>query len=153
MAYFSAIKDIASGEIVGWNLSKHIGMDIVMDTLKHMEANARLPLTKIMIHSDQGSHYTSPQYSSMVTGLGMVQSMSRKGRCIDNAPMESFFGHLKDDVDYQDCRTFKELLMLITEYVGYYNNKRQQWDLKKMTPVITGIIFYLYKLRGFICVH
>ena len=69
-------------------------------------------------------------------------------------PIESFFGHLKDDVDYQDCRTFKELLMLITEYVGYYNNERQQWDLKKIDPgIITGIIFYLYKLRGFICVH
>ena len=66
-----------------------------MDTLKHMEANARLPLTKIMIHSDQGSHYTSPQYSGLVTGLGMVQSMSRKGRCIDNAAYRIILWALK----------------------------------------------------------
>ncbi len=135
LAYFSAIKDIASGEVVGWNLSRHIGMEVVMDSLEQMKTNARLPLTKTIIHSDQGFHYTSPQYINMVKSLGMVQSMSRKGRRIDNAPMESFFGHLKDDVDYQDCKTFEELLMLITEYVRYYNNERQQWDLKKMTPV------------------
>ena len=135
LAYFSAVKDIASGEIVGWSLSKHIDMALVMDTLEHMEATATLPLTDVLIHSDQGFHYTSPQYSTMIKSFGMVQSMSRKGRCIDNAPMESFFGHLKDDVDYQDCKTFEELLMVITEYVRYYNNDRQQWDLKKMTPV------------------
>lgn len=61
--------------------------------------------------------------------------MSRKGNCIDNAPMESFFGHLKDDVDYKNCKTFEELSLLITEYVKYYNQERQQWNLKKMTPV------------------
>jgi putative transposase len=135
LAYFSAVKDIASGEVVGWNLSKHIGMEVVMDTLEHMKVTTSLPLTNVLIHSDQGFHYTSPRYINMVKSLGMVQSMSRKGRCIDNAPMESFFGHLKDDVDYQDCKTFEELLMLITEYVRYYNNDRQQWNLKKMTPV------------------
>lgn len=71
----------------------------------------------------------------MVSGLNMIQSMSRKGNCIDNAPIESFFGHLKDDVDYKSCKTFEELNLLITEYVKYYNHQRQQWNLKKMTPV------------------
>ena len=61
--------------------------------------------------------------------------MSRKGNCIDNAPIESFFGHLKDDVDYKKCKTFEELYSLIAEYMEYYNNDRQQWNLKKMTPV------------------
>jgi transposase InsO family protein len=135
LAYFSAVKDIASGELVGWNLSRHIGMEVVMDTLEHMKSTHGQSLENVLIHSDQGFHYTSPRYINMVKSFGMVQSMSRKGRCIDNAPMESFFGHLKDDVDYQDCKTFEELLMLITEYVRYYNNERQQWDLKKMTPV------------------
>jgi len=61
--------------------------------------------------------------------------MSRKGNCIDNAPIESFFGHLKDDVDYEKCKTFNEIHSLIANYMKYYNNERQQWNLKKMTPV------------------
>ena len=61
--------------------------------------------------------------------------MSRKGNCIDNASMESFFGHFKDEVDYKSCKTFEELKNLTAEYINYYNNQRPQWDLKKMTPV------------------
>jgi transposase InsO family protein len=88
-----------------------------------------------MIHSDQGVHYTNPLYIEMVKQLKMIQSMSRKGNCIDNAPIESFFGHLKDDVDYKSCKTFEELHSLTEEYVRYYNHQRKQWELKKMTPV------------------
>ena len=61
--------------------------------------------------------------------------MSRKGNCIDNAPIESFFGHLKDDIDYKSCKTFEEIRLLIENYVQYYNYDRGQWDLNKMTPV------------------
>ncbi len=61
--------------------------------------------------------------------------MSRKGNCLDNAPMESFFGHFKDEVDYKSCKTFEELKLKISEYMDYYNNERKQWTLKKMTPV------------------
>ena len=136
MAYLSVIKDIASGEIVGSNLSMHLEMDIVMNTLKNMQScNKSKSFENVMIHSDQGFHYTNPLYIEKVKQLNMIQSMSRKGNCIDNAPMESFFGHLKDDVDYKTCRTFEELRLLIEEYVKYYNHERQQWDLKKMTPV------------------
>jgi putative transposase len=84
---------------------------------------------------NQGFHYTNPQYIHVIKGLDMIQSMSRKGNCIDNAPMESFFGHFKDDVDYKECRTYEELELLVEEYIEYYNNERYQWDLKKMTPV------------------
>ncbi|MFI3157152.1 MAG: IS3 family transposase, partial [Methylococcaceae bacterium] len=90
---------------------------------------------KILLHSDQGFHYTNPLYVSELKKLEMVQSMSRKGNCIDNAPMESFFGHMKDDVDYKSCKTFQEVSLVIQEYITYYNNERYQWDLKKMTPV------------------
>jgi len=65
----------------------------------------------------------------------MIQSMSRKGNCIDNAPMESFFGHFKDDVDYKNCKTYEELKTLVDEYMNYYNNERYQWGIQKMTPV------------------
>jgi len=134
-AYLSVVKDIASGEIVSWKLSRHLEMDIVLGTLKNLKDNVLVPLKDSLIHSDQGFHYTNPQYIAEVAKLGMVQSMSRKGNCIDNAPIESFFGHFKDDVDYKSCKTFDQLELLIEEYVRYYNYDRYQWDLKKMTPV------------------
>ena len=138
MAYLSAVKDIASHEIVGWSVSQHIDMNIVMNTIDNMKKNKHLQISSfknIMTHSDQGFHYTNPEYIEAIKGLGMIQSMSRKGNCIDNAPIESFFGHLKDDIDYKNCKTFEELRLLIEGYVRYYNNERNQWDLKKMTPV------------------
>jgi transposase InsO family protein len=138
MAYLSVIKDIGSGEIVAWKLSQHIDMELVLGTVEHLKNNAALPLESfrnIMIHSDQGFHYTNPQYIEQVKKLNMVQSMSRKGNCIDNSPMESFFGHFKDDVDYKSCKTFEELNVLIVKYMRYYNYERFQWNLKKMTPV------------------
>lgn len=134
-AYLSVVKDIASGEIVSWKLSRHLEMEIVLETLENLKNNVAAPLKNVLIHSDQGSHYTNPQYISEVVKLGMVQSMSRKGNCIDNAPIESFFGHLKDDVDYKSCKTFEGLYLLIENYVKYYNYERYQWDLKKMTPI------------------
>lgn len=136
MAYLSAIKDIASREIVAWNLSRHLQMDIVFDTIQSMKEREDVSsLKSILIHSDQGFHYTSPDYISKIKELKMVQSMSRKGNCIDNAPMESFFGHFKDEVDYKNCRSFEELKDLTAEYINHYNTRRRQWNLKKMTPV------------------
>ena len=98
MAYLSAIKDIASNEVVGWNVSQNINMEIVMNTIDNMKKNKSLQISSfedIMTHPDQGFHYTNPQYIKAIKDLGMVQSMSRKGNCIDNVPIESFFGHLK----------------------------------------------------------
>lgn len=135
-AYLSVVKDIASREVVSFHISPNLQMDIVLKTLEKLRSNIGLDsLENIMIHSDQGNHYTNPQYISNVKNLGMVQSMSRKGNCIDNSPIESFFGHFKDDIDYDDCKTFEELTLKIGEYMKYYNNERQQWGLKKMTPV------------------
>lgn len=138
MAYVSTIKDIASREIVGWKIAQHLEMSIVLDTLKSMQKSCKARLTsfqEILLHSDQGFHYTNPLYVNELKRLDMVQSMSRKGNCIDNAPMESFFGHMKDDVDYKSCKTFQEVSLVIQEYIAYYNNERYQWGLKKMTPV------------------
>ena len=130
-AYLSVVKDIASGEVVAWNLSRGLEEGLVLDTIRNM------PRTRedAMIHSDQGFHYTNPQYIAAVETLGMVQSMSGKGSCIDNAPIESFFGHMKDELDYQSCASFEELRSHIDEYMQYYNHERKQWDLNKMSPV------------------
>jgi len=138
VAYLSVIKDICSGEVVAWKLSRHIDMGLVLDTVEQLKNNASIPcimFQNITIHSDQGFHYTNPKYIEQVKKMKMIQSMSRKGNCIDNAPVESFFGHLKDDVDYKNCKTFDELYVLIENYMRYYNHERYQWELKKMTPV------------------
>jgi transposase InsO family protein len=130
VAYLSVIKDIASGEVVAWYLLPHITMELVLETIKQMR-----PYQNAMIHSDQGFHYTNPQYIEKVKALEMIQSMSAKGSCIDNAPIESFFGHLKDDIDYKSCKTLEELRLLIENYITYYNHERAQWGKNKMTPV------------------
>ena len=133
-AYLSVIKDIASKEIVSWKLSNNLSMNFILDSIDDLKNNSTL--TKdTLIHSDQGFHYTSPEYIQRVKSLGLTQSMSRKGNCIDNAPIESFFGHFKDDVDYKEARTFDELNDIINAYMDYYNNHRYQWEIKKMAPV------------------
>lgn len=129
-AYLSVVKDIATSEVVAWHLLPYITMELVFKTIEQMG-----PYQNAMIHSDQGFHYTNPEYIEKMRALAMIQSMSRKGNCIDNAPIESFFGHLKDDVDYQSCKTFEELYRLIENYIKYYNTERAQWGKNKMTPV------------------
>jgi putative transposase len=87
-----------------------------------------------MIHSDQGYHYTHPDFQKIVKEAGIKQSMSRKGNCWDNASMETFFGHLKDELDIKSCSTITELRQRIHVYMAFYNSGRYQWELKKMTP-------------------
>lgn len=129
--YLSVVKDIASGEVVAWSLSCGLEEALVLDTMRNMPSVSE----DAMIHSDQGFHYTNPQYIEMVEALGMTQSMSGKGNCIDNAPIESFFGHMKDELDYQSCSSFEELRSRIDEYMRYYNHERKQWTRNKMAPV------------------
>lgn len=131
-AYLSVVKDIASGEAVAWNVSKRLDMALVMETMKKVKPKL---IKNTLIHSDQGLHYTNPNYIKIVQKMGMTQSMSGKGNCIDNAPIESFFGHLKDEVDYTSCQTFEKLYSNINNYMVYYNNQRKQWSKNKMTPV------------------
>jgi len=133
-AYLSVIKDIASHEIVSWQVSSNITLKFVLDSVNDLK-KIKTVSSETIIHSDQGAHYTSPAYRARVKELGIIQSMSRKGNCLDNAPIESFFGHLKDDADYSGAKNFTELKEIIGEYINYYNNERYQWDIKKMTPV------------------
>ena len=130
-AYLSVVKDIASGEVVAWNLSDGLEETLVLDTIRNMPRVS----DDAMIHSDQGFHYTNPQYIAAVEALGMAQSMSGKGCCIDNAPIESFFGHMKDELDYRSCASFEDLRSHIDTYMQYYNHKRKQWTRNKMAPI------------------
>ncbi|NRQ72318.1 IS3 family transposase, partial [Bacillus cereus] len=111
-------------------------LELVTTTLHKLKRNPRIRLTEgAYIHSDQGSHYTSPTYQKLVKKLNLGQSMSRRGNCWDNAPQESFFGHLKDEAHIKPCVSFNELKQEIKKYMTYYNHYRYQWNLKKMTPV------------------
>lgn len=133
IAYLSVIKDLATGEILAWQLSVNLGMEFVLQTVRQLK---QIQLQDgCLLHSDQGCHYTSLLYRQALQELNLVQSMSRKGNCIDNAPMESFFGHCKDELEFRTCRTFEELTIKVREYMQYYNHNRPQWDLNKMTPV------------------
>ncbi|MFS0883577.1 IS3 family transposase [Metabacillus niabensis] len=135
MAYLSTVKDASSNEILSYHVSDRITLDIAIQTIQKLVSNKKITLHKdAFIHSDQGSHYTSPRYQKLLKKYGLGQSMSRRGNCWDNAPLESFFGHLKDEVNYQSCKTLKELKAKINHYMVYYNNYRYQWNLKKMTP-------------------
>ena len=136
MAYLSTIKDGSTNEILSYHLSNRITLDIATETIeKLIRQNKQLLHPEAFIHSDQGVHYTSPKFQRLIKSYNLGQSMSRRGNCWDNAPQESFFGHMKDEIDYKSCNKFSELKVLIDEYMDYYNNHRYQWALKKLTPV------------------
>lgn len=135
-AYLSTIKDASTNEILAYNLSDSLKLDIALDTLHKLKNNRNVKLTKdAFIHSDQGFHYTSPAFRKLVKKYKLGQSMFRRGNCWDNAPQESFFGHFKDEAYIKPCKTLEELKKEIKKYMIYYNNYRYQWNLKKMTPV------------------
>jgi len=136
MAYLSTIKDSSTNEILAYKVSDRITLDIALDTIKNLVKTRRIKLTKdAFVHSDQGSHYTSPKFQKLIKKHNLGQSMSRRGNCWDNAPQESFFGHMKDEINLKSCTTFKDITKMIANYITYYNNYRYQWNLKKMTPV------------------
>jgi transposase InsO family protein len=136
MAYLSTILDASTGEILAHHISKRLTLDIATDTIRKLLKQRKVKLTEdVLIHSDQGAHYTSPTYQKLLSQNGLGQSMSRRGNCWDNAPQESFFGHLKDSIDLAICNGFVDLKTRVDNYIIYYNNYRYQWGLKKMTPV------------------
>lgn len=136
MAYLSTIKDSCTNEILAYYLSNNLSIDIVTKTIDNLINLRPLKLHKdVFIHSDQGVHYTSPIFQNLLKKHNISQSMSRKGNCWDNAPQESFFGHMKDEIDYRSCNTLDELQLMVDDYMDYYNNYRYQWNLKKLTPI------------------
>lgn len=134
-AYLSTILDAETNEILCHQVSDSLKLDFVLNTLADLNQHDFIDQDNAIIHSDQGWHYSNPSFRVRVGRMGLLQSMSRRGNCWDNAPQESFFGHLKDEVDISACETFDELLVLIGDYIDYYNNDRYQWSLKRMTPV------------------
>lgn len=134
--YLSIVKDLASGEIVAHRVSGSIGVELSLDVIAQTVTRiGRKKLNGALIHSDQGFHYTHPFYIRLLAELGIVQSMSRKGNCLDNAPVESFFGHMKDELDLTDCHSLGQVQAAIDRYIHDYNHHRYQWERRKMAPV------------------
>ena len=134
--YLSTIKDAETNEILTYYISENMTLDISLETVKKLHRKKNIILNEnVIIHSDQGVHYTSPKFHNLLKKYNIQQSMSRRGNCWDNAPQESYFGHMKDELNLDTCFTFRDVCNEIKDYIEYYNNYRYQWDLKKMTPV------------------
>jgi putative transposase len=136
--YLSVVKDMISWEILSNHVSWWLTMDIIWGTLKKLETYGNtfnVDFEGSIIHSDQWIHYTHPYFIEWVKKLGFIQSMSRKWNCIDNAPTESFFWHMKDEIDISKCKNIDDIRSYIDNYMKYYNYSRPQWNKKKMTPI------------------
>ena len=147
VCYLSTILDAFTREVLAYSLSTNLMVDFVLDTVDALiaEHGSTLDDTTI-IHSDQGCHYTSKAFIQKLHDNDFVQSMSRKGNCWDNAPQESFFGHMKDEIKYEIAmmQTFEEVKAKIDDWIDYYNNDRYQWELSKLSPKE----FYQYATTG-----
>lgn len=131
--YLSAILDLYDKSIVAYILSNRNDNKLVFDTFDL--ALKRNPYAKPIFHSDRGFQYTSKQFKFKLDQAGMIQSMSRVGKCIDNGPMEGFWGTLKSEAFYGlHFSDETELRKKIEDYIFFYNNNRLQSNLKGMTP-------------------
>nr|WP_246594510.1 IS3 family transposase [Evansella tamaricis] len=134
-AYLSVIKDACTKQVLAYVPSKSLEVDFVLETIKILlETHGNSLETDAIIHSDQGCHYTSISFRELLKDKELRQSMSRRGNCWDNAPQESFFGHMKDEINLKDCSCFEELCQEVDNYMDYYNNDRYQWKLAKLSP-------------------
>ena len=152
-AYLSTILDAYTRQVLSYVLSDSLEVDFVLETVNKLVKDHGIELTKeTLIHSDQGCHYTSTSFIRLVNDKELRQSMSRKGNCWDNAPQESFFGHMKDEIDVSGCTKYREVKTIIEDWIDYYNNERYQWQLAKLSPneyyryITTGI----YPLKGIV---
>lgn len=145
-AYLATVKDAYTNEILAYNLGNGMEVDTVLTMVENLLRDYGISLHKeTILHSDQGSQYTAIKFIDLLKDSGLRRSMSRRANCWDNAPQESFYRHMKDELDLTVCNTFEELQMAIDDYMDYYNNRRYQWELAKLSPreyydfVTTGI--------------
>ena len=133
--YLSTLLDTYNGEIISYKVSSSPSYHAVQDMLK--EALLKTHQTKgLLLHSDQGWQYQMSGYQRTLSENGIIQSMSRKGNCLDNAVMENFFGHLKSELLYiQKFESKEHFLSELHEYIRYYNNDRIRLKLNGLSPV------------------
>lgn len=148
VCYLSPIIDAFTHELLAYELSENLKVDFVLAMIDNMCSTYSAELDdETIVHSDQGFHYTSKAFIQKLEDFDFKQSMSRKGNCWDNAPQESFFGHMKDEISQRiaQSETFEEVKAIVDCWINYYNENRYQWDLEMLSPkeyytyVTTGI--------------
>ena len=127
--------DMFNGEIIAYTIARSPNLQMATDMLR--AAFRKQPLINgLIMHSDQGWHYQHGRYQKMLKDKGIVQSMSRKGNCLDNSMMENFFGLMKNELLYVNhYNSIEEFEKELKQYIWWYNNKRIKLRLKGMSPV------------------
>ena len=146
--YLSTILDAFTHEILAYELSISLKVDFVIATVDQLIRGCGSTLdNETIVHSDQGCHYTSYAFIEKLKDADFVQSMSRRGNCWDNAPQESFFGHMKDEIrdEIKAFASFEAVKAKVDDWIDYYNNDRYQWELLKLSPHE----YYQYLQTGF----
>jgi transposase InsO family protein len=133
--YLSHIIDLFNQEIISYELTERPIFNQVVMMLK--KAFKKIPdNTRLILHSDQGWQYQMRRYQHLLEEKGIIQSMSRKGNCLDNAIIENFFGIIKSELFYlKKYKSIDQLKTEINEYITYYNNDRIKSNLNKMSPI------------------
>lgn len=147
--YLAGHKDIFTKEIVGYAFSERMTKELVNGSLL-MALSVKRPSKGLLHHSDRGSQYCSREQGRILEQFGITASMSRKGNCYDNAPMESFWGTLKNElVHHRRYRTRQEAIDEITEYIEiFYNRQRRQAELGYLSPAAYGQKYYKNQINA-----
>ena len=134
--YLSPILDVYNSEIISYTLSYHPTIELTNSMLDKALSKTK-DKNKLIIHSDQGFHYQHSSWTNKLEKMNITQSMSRKGNCLDNSPMENFFGILKQEMFYgEDFRSYEHLINEIEKYIKWYNEDRIKTKLNGMSPVM-----------------
>ena len=132
-AYGSAMMDPVTSVLVAFVVSGSNDLGLALETLS--AADGHPCEDGGILHSDQGVLYKASDFMAEVLDRGLERSMSKRGNCWDNAVVESFFGHFKDECDYAACADLEALRALVADYADYYNSERGQWRRMRMTPL------------------
>ena len=133
--YLSTILDAYTKQLLAYVVSESLEVDFVLETVNKLIRDHGVSLhAETLINSDQGCHYTSHRFIQILQDVKLRQSMSRRANCWDNAPQESFYGHMKDEIDISQCDNFTSVKAVIDDWTNYYNTERYQWQLAKLSP-------------------
>jgi transposase InsO family protein len=133
-AYLSLFIDATTKKILKYYVNDTMTVDLATKPLKQLlESDIKLS-PNVLVHSDQGCHYTSYDFRSILKEYGITQSMSKKATCWDNSCCESRFAKVKGEMKYKQCKDLDNLRTVFDDYFDYYNNERPQWNLGRLTP-------------------
>ncbi len=144
-SYVCVIMDAFTKEVLSCVCSISCETEFVLDAIKQLiDKHGSELKTDVLIHSDQGCQYTSTKFVTLLKDYNLRQSMSRRGNCWDNAPQESLFGHMKDEIHISGTDGNNKIELKVLDWIDYYNNERYQWGLAKLSPTE----YYRYVTTG-----